>query len=272
MTERRNPQALHEAAAGWRDMGKHLDGLVRGLDRHVGEAAAANWQGPAGEAFAAEWHRLKRSVDETLPVFELAAADLENAASQDKEAHAGAGSGAHDSAPAPSQDDGAQSSGTQTAYGFMALGQLATSLGGAFRGKGGKGGGQGQRPPLTARWETSHAPAGPDPFGPPRGGDAKSARGGAGVAKGVRTGEPAADGGASGATPGTAAKPAGSAAPADPAPPGAKPPKAPGEKPSGTGAAGKATDAPQPSPGGDAAKEPEKAAKDPDVRRHGAFG
>ncbi|WP_030676650.1 WXG100 family type VII secretion target [Streptomyces rimosus] len=270
MTERRNPEALHEAAAGWRDMGKHLDGLVRGLDRHVGEAAAANWQGPAGEAFAAEWHRLKRSVDETLPAFELAAADLENAASEDKGAHAGAGSGAHDSAPAPSQDDGGQSSGTQTAYGFMALGQLATSLGGAFRSKGGKGGGQGQRPPLTARWETSHAPQGPDPFGPPRAGDAKSARGGAGVAKGVRTGEPAADG----ATPKPTAKPTGAQASADPAVP---------RKTGGAGAEqttekGKGKDASQSGPGSDAAKQPapkgadNKVAKEPDVRRHGAFG
>ncbi|MDC7336608.1 WXG100 family type VII secretion target [Streptomyces lydicus] len=80
MSERRNPEALHEAAAGWREMGKHLDGMVRDLDRHVGTAAAANWQGPAGEAFAADWHRLKRSVDDSLPAFELAAADLETAA------------------------------------------------------------------------------------------------------------------------------------------------------------------------------------------------
>ncbi|MEV5599076.1 WXG100 family type VII secretion target [Streptomyces sp. NPDC052496] len=212
MTEQRNPHALHEAAAGWREMGKHLDGLVRDLDQQVGKAAAANWHGPAGEAFAAEWHQLKRSVDETLPAFELAAADLENAASQDasqdKGAHAGAGSGAHDSAPAASQGDGSQSSGTQTAYGFMALGQLATSLGGAFRGKGGKGG-QGQRPSLTERWETTGAPQGPDPFGPPQATDPKSARGGAGVAKGVRTGETGAAASASGTTPGA---PAGKAA------------------------------------------------------------
>ncbi|MFK8849489.1 WXG100 family type VII secretion target [Streptomyces sp. Ac-502] len=213
MTEQRNPHALHEAAAGWRDMGRHLDGLVRDLDRQVGKAAAANWHGPAGEAFAAEWHQLKRSVDETLPAFELAAADLENAASQDNGAHAGAGSGAHDTAPDASQDDGSQSSGsqssgTQTAYGFMALGQLATSLGGAFRGKGGKGGGRRQRPPLTARWETSGAPQGPDPFGPPQAGP-KGAGGGAGVAKGARTGGAAGD--ASEATPGTpdAKKPSG---------------------------------------------------------------
>ncbi|MEU7160137.1 WXG100 family type VII secretion target [Streptomyces chrestomyceticus] len=243
MTEQRNPHALHEAAAGWRDMGKHLDGLVRDLDRQVGKAAAANWHGPAGEAFAAEWHRLKRSVDETLPAFELAAADLENAASQDKGAHAGAGSGAHDDAPDASQSDGspssgAESSGTQTAYGFMALGQLATSLGGAFRGKGGKGGGRGQRPPLTARWETSAAPQGPDPFGPPQ-----NARGGAGVAKGVRTGEAAAAGDA-------------------PEAPAAKKPQS--DKPK-KGKEGKEAE-------DKGVKNKDTDPSSPDVRRHGAFG
>ncbi|MEF3118264.1 WXG100 family type VII secretion target [Streptomyces chrestomyceticus] len=253
MTEQRNPHALHEAAAGWRDMGKHLDGLVRDLDRQVGKAAAANWHGPAGEAFAAEWHRLKRSVDETLPAFELAAADLENAASQDKGAHAGAGSGAHDDAPDASQSDGspssgAESSGTQTAYGFMALGQLATSLGGAFRGKGGKGGGRGQRPPLTARWETSAAPQGPDPFGPPQTGP-QNARGGAGVAKGVRTGEAAAAGDA-------------------PEAPAAKKPESDKPKKGKKGKEGKE---------GKEAEDKGVKNKDtdpssPDVRRHGAFG
>ncbi|MEU4200119.1 WXG100 family type VII secretion target [Streptomyces sp. NPDC039022] len=260
MTEQRDPQALHEAAAGWRDMGKHLDGLVRDLDRQVGKAAAANWQGPAGEAFAAEWHQLKRSVDETLPAFELAAADLENAASQDKGAHAGVGSGAHDTAPDASQNNGAQSSGTQTAYGFMALGQLATSLGGAFRGKGGKGGGRGQRPPLTAQWETSSAPQGPDPFGPPQTGP-KNARGGAGVAKGVRTGETAAADGASEAPPKA---------------PSAEKPSGPQERP---GLQGRPSTQKQPSPQ-EQPNTKNKADKDdkdanppsPDVRRHGAFG
>ncbi|MEU2793542.1 WXG100 family type VII secretion target [Streptomyces sp. NPDC007100] len=252
MTEQRNPRALHEAAAGWRDMGKHLDGLVRDLDRQVGKAAAANWQGPAGEAFAADWHRLKRSVDETLPVFELAAADLENAAaSQDKGAHGGGGEGAesaaHDSGAAGSRDDGSQSSGSQTAYGFMALGQLATSLGGAFRGKGGKGG-QGQRPPLTAQWAASGAPQGPDPFGPPQAGDPKSARGGAGVAKGRRTGAPAAEAVAAEATPKAQAQPAAKpAAPAGQDEPGATP-----ETPD--------------------AQRPGTKGPSPDVGRHGAFG
>ncbi|MFH8408056.1 WXG100 family type VII secretion target [Streptomyces sp. NPDC018019] len=272
MTERRNPEALHEAAAGWRDMGTHLGGLVRDLDRHVGTAAAANWQGPAGEAFAAEWHRLKRSVDETLPVFELAAADLESAASQGKEAHAGADSGAHDSAPAASQDDGSGASGTQTAYGFMALGQLATSLGGAFRGKGGRGGGQGRRPPVTAHWETSGAPQGPDPFGPPQAGDAKRARGGAGVAKGVRTGAHAAEAVAADATPeAPARRPAKPAASSDattsagatsPAAPGSPPPTSEGS------AAGTGKDTPE----APDARQPATKDPSPDVRRHGAFG
>ncbi|MFH8349996.1 WXG100 family type VII secretion target [Streptomyces sp. NPDC018045] len=299
MTEQRNPHALHEAAAGWRDMGKHLDGLVRDLDRHVGEAAAANWHGPAGEAFAAEWHQLKRSVDETLPAFELAAADLENAASQDKGAHAGADSGAHDAAPATARDDGAQSSGTQTAYGFMALGQLATSLGGAFRGRGGKGR-QGQRPPLTAQWETTGAPQGPDPFGPPQAADVKRARGGAGVAKGVRTGGTAAAGAAAEAPagkPGSAA-PSGAAAP-PPGGPGTAPERRakeaqeaakeakgteeatkdatdgrPGKSPTAT-ASGSQKAAPKSPPdaqGRPGAEEGDAKDPSPDVRRHGAFG
>ncbi|WP_079193908.1 WXG100 family type VII secretion target [Streptomyces sp. CB02923] len=288
MTERHNPQALHEAAAGWRDMGKHLDGLVRDLDRHVGLAAAANWHGPAGEAFAGEWHRLKQSVDETLPVFELAAADLENAASQDKGAHAGADSGAHDAAPAASQNDGSQSSGMQTAYGFMALGQLATSLGGVFRGKGGKGG-QGQRPPLTATWETSGAPQGPDPFGPPRAGDPKGVRGGAGVAKGVRTGESEAEGGgASEGTPKAAAGKAGSApsSDADAASPASEKTasgseKAAAEHPSdarGQSGTGNRNDKGAKDQDGKDTKDQDGKGEggpgepSPDVRRHGAFG
>ncbi|WP_438485571.1 WXG100 family type VII secretion target [Streptomyces sp. S186] len=181
---RRNPHALHEAAAGWRDMGKHLDGLVRDLDRHVGNAASADWHGPAGEAFAAEWHRLKRSVDETLPVFELAAADLENAADTH---HTAGAADDHNSGSGDGAQNSSQSSGPQMAYGFMALGQLANGLGGAFgkRGKGG-GGGQSQVPQLRHQWESSTAAHGPDPFGTPRDGSAATP-GGEGLAKGVRT-------------------------------------------------------------------------------------
>ncbi|MFI9051355.1 WXG100 family type VII secretion target [Streptomyces sp. NPDC053427] len=180
MSERRNPEALHEAAAGWRDMGKHLDGLVRDLDRHVGSAAAAHWQGPAGEAFAGEWHRLKTSVDDSLPAFELAAADLELAAAppseKDKEDDGG------DRSQASANTSGGQQSGTNFAYGFMALGQLANGLGGAFRKRGGGGGQQG--PTATHRWETSTAVQGANPFGPKGDGPV---RGGENIAKGVRT-------------------------------------------------------------------------------------
>lgn len=192
MTERRNPESLHEAAAGWRDMGKHLDGLVRGLDRHVGDATSANWHGPAGEAFAADWHRLKRSVEDSLPAFELAAAELETAAAAPA---AGSGDGAdHGAPPVDDSAQGTRSSGTDAAYGFMALGQLASSLGGAFGRRGG-GGGQGQRPPVRQEWADSTAPQGPDPFGPPGADAAKGAgpRGGEGIAKGVRTGPPGTD-------------------------------------------------------------------------------
>jgi uncharacterized protein YukE len=183
VSERRNPQALHEAAAGWREMGKHLDGLVRDLDRHVGTAAAANWHGPAGEAFAGEWHRLKRSVDDSLPAFELAAADLETAAAAPSSD--GNSEDEHSTPTANSSSGGGSQSGTNVAYGFMALGQLANGLGGAFRKGRGGGGGQGQRPPVRHEWETSTAPQGPNPFGPPKEGAAT--RGGENVAKGRRT-------------------------------------------------------------------------------------
>ncbi|MGW3012559.1 WXG100 family type VII secretion target [Streptomyces sp. NPDC001219] len=249
MSERRNPEALHEAAAGWREMGKHLDGLVRDLDRHVGTAAAANWHGPAGEAFAGEWHRLKRSVDDSLPAFELAAADLENAAAAPPEDKGGEG---HHAAPPVNDSAGSSSSGTQVAYGFMALGQLANGLGGAF-GKRGGGGGSSRGPAVRHTWETSTAAQGPDPFGPAKDGDART-RGGEGIAKGVRTrsggAEPAAD-----ETPKAGREKKGTAA--------------------RTGAAVTATT-------GDAKGTPAKAAPasggeapgqpGPDVTQHGAFG
>ncbi|MGW9429463.1 WXG100 family type VII secretion target [Streptomyces decoyicus] len=259
MSERGNPEALHEAAAGWREMGKHLDGLVRDLDRHVGTATAANWHGPAGEAFAGEWHRLKRSVDESLPVFELAAADLENAAAAPAEDKGGED---HHGAPPVNHSASAQSSsGPEIAYGFMALGQLANGLGGAFGKRGGGGGGQSRGPAVRHQWDTSTAAAGPDPFGPAQDGEART-RGGEGIAKGVRSrladAEPAPG---EERTPkagqdkkGAAAKPAAPAATAngattnDVVPNGAPPKGTPapdGEAPGGTG---------------------------PDVTQHGAFG
>ncbi|TXC91692.1 WXG100 family type VII secretion target [Streptomyces sp. ISID311] len=244
MSERRNPEALHEAAAGWREMGKHLDGLVRDLDRKVGTAAAANWQGPAGEAFAAEWHRLKRSVDESLPAFELAAADLETAAAaspDDKDGTAGGDGKGHGAPPVDQSAGGGQSSsGSETAYGFMALGQLANGLGGAF-GKRGGGGGRRQGPAAGHQWDTSAAPLGPDPFGPARDGEAKT-RGGEGLAKGVRS------------------RPAG----AEPAP-GAEPKAGAAKKGTSAAPAAAAKDSPS-----SAAGTPGPAG--PDVTQHGAFG
>ncbi|MGW2027965.1 WXG100 family type VII secretion target [Streptomyces decoyicus] len=254
MSERGNPEALHEAAAGWREMGKHLDGLVRDLDRHVGTATAANWHGPAGEAFAGEWHRLKRSVDESLPVFELAAADLENAAAAPAEDKGG--EDRHGAPPVNHSAPAQSSSGPEIAYGFMALGQLANGLGGAFGKRGGGGSGQSRGPAVRHQWDTSTAAAGPDPFGPAQDGEART-RGGEGIAKGVRS-RPADAEPAPGEerTPkagqdkkGAAAKPAAPAATANDVVPNGAPPKgtpAPdGEAPGGTG---------------------------PDVTQHGAFG
>ncbi|MGX1761131.1 WXG100 family type VII secretion target [Streptomyces lydicus] len=249
MSERGNPEALREAAAGWREMGKHLDGLVRDLDRHVGTAAAANWHGPAGEAFAGEWHRLKRSVDDSLPVFELAAADLETAAAQPADDQGGKDDGAPPAHHA--DDDGPSSSGPGIAYGFMALGQLANGLGGAFGRRGG-GGGQGGRPTVRHEWATSTAAQGPDPFGPGQDGEA-TRRAGEGVAKGVRS------------------QPSGT----EPDP--TAPASAPGHErdlktgPQKKGTAASTADAPEPRApapsGGDAPGSP-----GPDITRHGAFG
>ncbi|MDT0458253.1 WXG100 family type VII secretion target [Streptomyces sp. DSM 41527] len=262
MSERGNPEALREAAAGWREMGKHLDGLVRDLDRHVGTAAAANWHGPAGEAFAGEWHRLKRCVDDSLPVFELAAADLETAAAQPADDQGGKD---HGTPPVHHAADGAQSSsGPEIAYGFMALGQLANGLGGAFGRRGG-GGGRGQRPPVRHEWETSTAAQGPDPFGPAQGGEA-TRRGGEGVAKGVR-GRP------SGTEP-------------EPAPasgherdlktgPRKKETAAPAAEPAPRAAAAATADAPKaqaPAASGGDAPGSAPGSPGPDITRHGAFG
>ncbi|WP_129293905.1 WXG100 family type VII secretion target [Streptomyces lydicus] len=255
MSERGNPEALREAAAGWREMGKHLDGLVHDLDRHVGTAAAANWHGPAGEAFAGEWHRLKRSVDDALPVFELAAADLETAAAQPADDQSGKDHGAppvHHAA-----DDAQSSSGPGIAYGFMALGQLANGLGGAFGRRGG-GGGQGRRPTVRHTWASSTAAQGPDPFGPGQDGEA-TRRGGEGVAKGVRS------------------RPSGTEP--DPAAPAPTPASAslPGhERDLKTGPQKKETAAPAAEPAARAAAPAATAdapgSPGPDITRHGAFG
>ncbi|AJT64035.1 WXG100 family type VII secretion target [Streptomyces chattanoogensis] len=250
MSERRNPEALHEAAAGWREMGRHLDGLVRDLDRHVGTAAAANWHGPAGEAFAAEWHRLKRSVDDSLPAFELAAADLETAAAQsdDKQDEDHSGRSANGSS------GGSQSSGTNFAYGFMALGQLAGGLGGAFSKRGG-GGGKGQGPVVTHKWETSTAVHGADPFGPAGDGAART-RGGEGIAKGVRT------------NPAAAAAPAPDTKEAKEAKPAAKPGKA--DSPGTADGSGKPAAKAQPETPGNAKNAGQ--AGDAEKPARGAFG
>ncbi|MFF9482382.1 WXG100 family type VII secretion target [Streptomyces sp. NPDC014733] len=260
MTGQGNPEALHEAAAGWREMGSHLDGMVRELDTHVARAAAADWQGPAGEAFAADWHRLKRSVDEALPVFELAAADLDSAAARPA---APEHDGAAKDAPAPAAPAGdSADSGRDLTYGVMALGQLGNALGGFARGRKG-GGGQSARPPLKGEWAVSDAPAGPDPFGPggPR-------RGGAGVAKGARTPDAASGtGGTKGAAPAgkgfNGADPKGAK--------GAKDPKGTKDAKDGQAAAPAAGPAPAAAPGAEPAAAPSDGVR-PDVGRHGAFG
>ncbi|MET9295854.1 WXG100 family type VII secretion target [Streptomyces sp. NPDC003077] len=182
MTARRDPEALSGAAAAWHDMGEHMRELVRDLDRRVG-TAAGDWHGPSGEAFTADWHRLKDAVEASLPVFTQTAAELESAADRSADQN---GDGDEPARAADSSSGDAQGAGQQTAYGLMALGQMASSLGGVFGGRRGAGRGQGQRPPLRAQWPGSDAPQGPDPFGPP---EAATRRGGAGVAKGVRTGE-----------------------------------------------------------------------------------
>ncbi|GAA3166249.1 MULTISPECIES: WXG100 family type VII secretion target [Streptomyces] len=261
MTGRGNPEALHEAAAGWREMGGHLDGMLRELDTHVARAAAADWHGPAGEAFAADWHRLKRSVDDALPVFELAAADLDSAASRPA---APEHDGEAKDAPAPAAPAAGSPDGSRDLmYGVMALGQLGNALGGFARGRKG-GGGQGNRPPLKGEWAVSDAPAGPDPFGP--GG---SRRGGAGVAKGARTPDTAASGTAGATNAAPAGKGPGGADPKDPK--DAKDPKGAADAKTAKGAAATGP-APAATPGAGPADAAPSGGVRPDVGRHGAFG
>ncbi|MFD7918524.1 WXG100 family type VII secretion target [Streptomyces sp. NPDC059740] len=169
MTGENDPEAMQDAAAGWRDMGAHLDEMVRDLDRHVARVRAHHWQGPAAEAFGADWDRLKTSVDDSLPAFEETAVHLESAAAAPAPPATPSGDGPD--AAAHDTGSGSGGSGTQTAYGIMALGQIAGALGGMF-GRGGRGGKGGQSrggPQLHARWEVPAAPAGPDPFGTPDG-------------------------------------------------------------------------------------------------------
>ncbi|UGY93951.1 WXG100 family type VII secretion target [Streptomyces gobiensis] len=211
MTDERNAQALRDASAGWREMARHLEDIIRALDRDVGIARGGHWQGAAAEAFDEDWKRLRGSVEETLPVFELAATDLEAAAETvagdvaSVGAAAGSGADSGDDAAADSavvaggSGDSAESGETgdvvqerpqasappalQAAYAMTALSQLGAALGSTFGKRAGVGrqSGTGALARSAGR-DASTAPRGADPFGA-----SQPSRGGLGIARGVRT-------------------------------------------------------------------------------------
>ncbi|MGP3981274.1 WXG100 family type VII secretion target [Streptomyces sp. KR80] len=187
MTRDGNAEALREASAGWREMGKQLDDIVRTLDRGVTNARATHWQGPAAEAFDADWSQLRKSVDEAVPVFELAAADLDAAADRMAESRDPAGADDHHDADQES-DQASTPVAYQAAYALMALSQLGASLGSVFGG--GRSGGRGRTSlARTAARGASAAPRTADPFGPPEVQEPPKERpsGGLGIARGIRT-------------------------------------------------------------------------------------
>ncbi|MET8679849.1 WXG100 family type VII secretion target [Streptomyces sp. NPDC004647] len=197
-------QALRDASAGWREMGRHLDEVVRGLDHGVGGARAGHWKGPAAEAFSEDWTRLKKSVDDALPVFELAAAGLDSAADRMELQSRPDDSGRHQEESAdtartqtsPDRDSGANA--YNLVYALTALSHIGAALGSTF-GKGRNGAGaQRGRTSLarSAPQNPSAAPRTADPFGPPEtSAPAKEKpRGGLGIARGARSPAKGADG------------------------------------------------------------------------------
>jgi WXG100 family type VII secretion target len=128
------PEALREAAKRWRGMGRHLEGITRDLDQGVRDTRETHWRGPAADAFGEEWTRLKGSVDDALPVFELAAAGLDNAADRiERTSTEPAGTEADDTTAV----DHTQLI-TQIAFAANALSQIGAQLGVSFGGAAGK--------------------------------------------------------------------------------------------------------------------------------------
>lgn len=114
MTDRTEAvQALREAARGWRELGAHVDEVVRTLNQEVSGVLASDWRGSGAEGFASQWAVLWGAVQEALPAFELAASDLEQAADAAEAARGGdvadSGLGAGDLA----SDDVGSASGTE---------------------------------------------------------------------------------------------------------------------------------------------------------------
>ncbi|MCM2579861.1 WXG100 family type VII secretion target [Streptomyces meridianus] len=254
-------RALRETSAGWRDMGRRIEETVRSLDHEVGRTRAVHWQGPAAEAFTGDWNRLRKAVDEALPVFELAAADLDRAAE-------------HVERSAAPGDDGASATAERlpasynVAYAFTALSQIGSALAATFgRGRGAAGGARGRAglarnvPQPTSE---NHRTA--DPFGPPDTGGAVKEKptGGLGVAPGRRSPSRSANAGESSGTPAPdGSEPDGRRAEKHPSPGSAPEPAAAADT--------EQREAPHAQPSG------ERTARDitpaqPDPRRHGAFG
>jgi WXG100 family type VII secretion target len=180
-------EALRQAAKSWRAMGKHLEGITQDLDQRVRDTHETHWRGPAAEAFGEQWTRLKGSVDEAVPVFELAAAGLDDAADRAERTDA-AGTGSDEAAPAADNTQLIM----QIAYAGNMLSQLGAQLGGS-RKQQGSGHGRPSAPtgPLPAA-EGAHLPNGvigvPVATVPAK----EKPSGGLGIAAGART--PAAGG------------------------------------------------------------------------------
>lgn len=183
-------EALREAARSWRAMGKHLQGITQDLDQRVRDTRESHWRGPAADAFGDQWTRLKGSVDEAVPVFELAAAGLDDAADRAERTETADNSG-DQAAPAADNTQDTQLI-MQIAYAGNMLSQLGAQLGGS-RKKQGSGRGRPSAPtgPLPTP-EGAHLPNGvigvPVATVPPK----EKPSGGLGIAAGART--PAAGG------------------------------------------------------------------------------
>jgi WXG100 family type VII secretion target len=178
-------EALREAARSWRAMGKHLQGITQDLDQRVRDTRETHWRGPAADAFGEQWTRLKGSVDEAVPVFELAAAGLDDAADRAERTEA-ADNGGGEAAPAADNTQLIM----QIAYAGNMLSQLGAQLGGS-RKKQGSGRGRPSAPtgPLPTP-EGAHLPNGvigvPVATVPAK----EKPSGGLGIAAGARTPAP----------------------------------------------------------------------------------
>lgn len=190
MTRDTDPQALRGASTAWREMGRQLEDMVQTLHKGVRDARESHWQGAAAEAFDEDWSRLRQVVDEALPIFRMAASELDSAAATmdgsdvptrlDSAGTTSSGSGSADSygvATASSSDSSSDSSsgsseasdlrgggGYQAVFAVSALSQLGVMLGSTFGKRDGAGQRGGSRLARSAPQPESTLPRSADPF------------------------------------------------------------------------------------------------------------